>query len=493
MIRWRLFFAFVLTALFLVPLTAHAGERKAVRLDVSVKEADASLNSEWFGVYMEGKKIGWINTSRAKLTEGGKTFYREKTALSMKLTSMGIKVESTKEEVQDFEATPPFRLLRAEFKETDGAVSQKITLTAKGKGYDALMIVAGNETRKYIDSLDYTMADSMSDEVWLKRRPKKGDTIVTRGLEMEDLKLQDSTTTMLGTRETTIDGVKATVHETKTVNHSTNLESTSLYDDAGHMISTKVDIFEMRRETEEASKNTEYSTDIFLKGLAKIDRGLGKPARVTALVLEIQGEAGAILKSGPRQTVVAKGNDVFELKLGKKYGNQIKATPEEIKEALEETTAYPIHDAAVKALAKDAIGDATTDQDKVKRLCKFVNKYIEPSLSASMPKMHDLMKRKAGDCKSYALMFTCLARAVGLPSREVSGFVYMGDDDQAFGGHAWNEVLLDGCWTQVDACWNETSLDATHICLGTDKESGSALLKTFGKLNFKLVQVEGGK
>jgi transglutaminase-like putative cysteine protease len=157
---------------------------------------------------------------------------------------------------------------------------------------------------------------------------------------------------------------------------------------------------------------------------------------------------------------------------------------------LEETTAYPINNDKVKALAKKAIDDAKTDKEKVKKLCQFVHDFIEPKYESSLPRIHDLIERKCGDCKSYALLFTTLARAVGLPSREVSGFVYMGDDLKAFGGHAWNEVLLGGYWVPIDASMNSTDLDAAHICLGTDRESTNAMLQTFGKLQFKLIDVK---
>ena len=196
------------------------------------------------------------------------------------------------------------------------------------------------------------------------------------------------------------------------------------------------------------------------------------------------------MPDGPRQTLVSKGGDVYHLRIGEKYGKKVKATDKEIKDALAETIAYPIRDAKILELAKKAMGNATTDEEKAKNICKFVKDFVQPSLEGTLPKMHDLLERKKGDCKSYALLFTCLSRAVGLPSREVSGFVYMGDDIKSFGGHAWNEVLLDGYWVPVDATLNQVDADARHIRLGTDKESSNNLLKSFGKLNFKLVEVE---
>jgi hypothetical protein len=229
---------------------------------------------------------------------------------------------------------------------------------------------------------------------------------------------------------------------------------------------------------------------LFVLGMAKLDKGIGDSDTLKGLILEFESKEGRIFPDLSRQTVVDKGKGVYQIKLGKEHGKKVKATDKEIEEGRSETLAYPIKDDKVLALAKQAVGDAKTDLDKAKNICKFVKDYIRPQLAASAPKMHDLMIRKEGDCKSYALMFTCLARAAGLTSREVSGFVYMGDGVNAFGGHAWNEVLLDGYWVPVDASMNQVDADPQHICLGTDKESSSNLLKTFGKLNFKVIEVQ---
>ena len=53
--------------------------------------------------------------------------------------------------------------------------------------------------------------------------------------------------------------------------------------------------------------------------------------------------------------------------------------------------------------------------------------------------------------------------------------------------------LINGEWVPVDASWNEVEVNATHLYLGSDKESSNNLLKTYGKLHFKLIEVEGGK
>jgi transglutaminase-like putative cysteine protease len=68
--------------------------------------------------------------------------------------------------------------------------------------------------------------------------------------------------------------------------------------------------------------------------------------------------------------------------------------------------------------------------------------------------------------------------------------MYMGDEVQAFGGHAWNEVAIDGSWIPVDPTWNQVQVDATHIKIGHGDEGETAHLWVLGRLAFRLVSVE---
>ena len=70
--------------------------------------------------------------------------------------------------------------------------------------------------------------------------------------------------------------------------------------------------------------------------------------------------------------------------------------------------------------------------------------------------------------------------------------MYMGDDVKSFGGHAWDEVVLDGKWVPVDPTWNETEVDATHVTLDR-KDRPMNAMGTMGTLGFRLVEVQSAK
>jgi len=57
-----------------------------------------------------------------------------------------------------------------------------------------------------------------------------------------------------------------------------------------------------------------------------------------------------------------------------------------------------------------------------------------------------------GDCTEYAHLVTALARAIGLPSRSIAGFVYSENARVvAKDYHNWSEVMLNKKWQIIDA------------------------------------------
>ena len=61
------------------------------------------------------------------------------------------------------------------------------------------------------------------------------------------------------------------------------------------------------------------------------------------------------------------------------------------------------------------------------------------------------LKRKSGDCTEFMYLFTALARANGIPTRNIAGFVAKENRIlRPADYHNWNEVYLDGSWHLVD-------------------------------------------
>ncbi len=63
----------------------------------------------------------------------------------------------------------------------------------------------------------------------------------------------------------------------------------------------------------------------------------------------------------------------------------------------------------------------------------------------------EALKNKSGDCTEFMYLFTALARANGIPTRNVAGFVARENRIlRPADYHNWNEVYVDGAWYLVD-------------------------------------------
>ena len=476
--RYRMFSLLFVLAFAPVLLAQEAFYRPAIQ----PADIDAAIGSSWYGLYLKDKKIGYSKIS----TERAGDNVVETMVLNMKLVSFDKKAEVNILQTSTFEGKEPFRLIESSMTVNDGASKTQISAKRQGKGFDYVVTAGGVKTSRQADDLGYTLADSLAPEVWLRKGPKLDDKILVRSLDLEDWKFDNVTHTLKAVKKSLVGGIDVKFHEIESRSAKLMFSYLSRHDEKGKILSSHIALFELRRETEEQAKNTEYSSDIFVLGSAKVDAKLGPTTRLTELILEVQGVEPDFLRDSPRQSVVKQGKASI-VQVGKRYGKAMKPSEAEIKEALSETNSYPISNAKIKELAKKAVGDAKTDEEKVKRIVAFTHGYLTPELIATLPNIHDLLEKKRGDCKCYSLVVTNLCRAAGVPCREVAGLIYMGDDAKAFGGHAWNEVLIGGVWVPIDATLNQTDLDAGHISFGEMRSATTAILQSAGKLSFRLV------
>jgi hypothetical protein len=453
------------------------------RHEITQQDIDTALGSDWYGVYFRDVKIGWANNVTNKAVVDGTPVVRSKLAIEIK----GSPADSLLSHEQEYEAAPPYRLRRADFLEVGGGVRNVKRIVPTPTGYEAVIVSGTSQRKRPLPGFQYSLADALCMDVWLRRHaPQPGAQNVCRGIESDLLEVKPETGTLLATKSSLVGGVPVVFHEVKLVGH-TQQEMFVRYDATrGRVIFVDLSQFELRLETEAQAKDASYAADVFVLGMAKLDRGIGNPDRIAALVLEVRGpDLARHIKPGPHQHVELQPDGSAIMKVGPKYAAPVPATETEIAEALRETVRYPIDEPRVKAMALQAIGDARTPREKVARLLRFTRSYIRPQIDAVGPELFDLLDRKAGDCKSYALLFNTLARAVGVPSREVAGLGYMGDDVLAYGGHVWNEVVLDGVWVPVDAQTLYVPMREPHLRGGLADQ-----FTTLPKVTLRVVAVE---
>ncbi|RLA70362.1 MAG: hypothetical protein DRG24_07000 [Epsilonproteobacteria bacterium] len=120
-------------------------------------------------------------------------------------------------------------------------------------------------------------------------------------------------------------------------------------------------------------------------------------------------------------------------------------------------------------LAK-ALQDTSTNKSLLNLITYFKQSQLiyslKPEIDENSPEESFLFKYKKGYCVHYASTFTLLSRALGIPSRVVTG--YKSNREYVYknylivresDAHAWVELYLDGAWKRYDPTAYATSSD----------------------------------
>jgi hypothetical protein len=472
-----------LTLLLVVLLGTIARAQEPTRLELKADEI--KLGTTWYGVYIQGAKSGH---AKLELVRDGDAFvFRTNAQLSMQAMGQAVRMDITDE--QRFAAAAPFAY-RGGRTEIKGGPQTMTFSATPAEGKLAVTIQdPGGERALDVDMPDYTIADALASEIWPRRAPKAGDTLAVRAFDLSNAQASIQTLTVLRIENRTVLGVASSCYVVSITDSVNGAVGTSRITPEGDMLSTFIGNFaELRREPEDVAKQLEKGGDLFFESFTRIDKPLGDPRLVRAMVLEAEGKGVTAFEAGPGISVDRTGDKV-RLTIGPGVP-AVTATEAEIADCLVETVEYPVADERVVALAKEAVGDAATPREKVVRLVGFVYGYIEKAMRPEPVWVLEVLTSKRGDCQEHAILFTTLARAAGVPARTVGGIAYVGDEIQAFGGHAWNEVLIDGKWVPVDPTWNEAAVDATHVRLGPERRGLTQMTWALGGMSFKLVSVE---
>jgi transglutaminase-like putative cysteine protease len=110
----------------------------------------------------------------------------------------------------------------------------------------------------------------------------------------------------------------------------------------------------------------------------------------------------------------------------------------------------------LRAFAHNALHAVTEPRDRAQALAEAVFDAVRYKSGAS--DVHDsaavAFRSGEGVCQDHAHVFFAAARAVGMPARYVSGYLYTGDTQDA-ASHAWADI-----WLGPDLGWQ--SMDVTH-------------------------------
>jgi hypothetical protein len=361
------------------------------------------------------------------------------------------------------------------------------------RGNDFIVKTKGKDGERKLAPPKRTLQISRNFDDWLCSVPKQGATFETYGIGLEDADINTKEVNTFQSKKTVLlGGVATNVYRVQTRSKGA-LSDVEMRSDGTPLKGMIGGFLEVRSEPEATARNHKAANiDLLAAASLPVDKELGDATLVEALTLEVHGLGDYALPTSHRQVLKAKndkGVAILELRRDFKPEKAAPLPDLERKQMLEATPTIQSDAEKIRKLAKEIVGEETDTHRKAQLLKRWVYRKLRKSFNDNASTALEVLDNMAGDCTEHTLLFVTLARAAGIPAREVGGVGYYSNGDPLFGWHAWGEYHDGHQWVSIDPTWNENRVDATHIKF-SDSAEDMAWINVLGKVKFKVVKVE---
>jgi hypothetical protein len=451
---------------------------------------DSLLGEDWYGVYLNGKKAGYARNQMVKNPDGGYTISEDARFL---VSMAGAKQDMHIATERTYGADGALTALRSQvesFGETtvfEGVVQgEKLVLKS----------TVGNSTRE--DTLPRpkeTLDDAVKYSAWIMKDPTIGDNLTFSIFEPMYGKELSGSSKLADVELRRLNNVPTRVYHIETTFELVGLTTTSYVAEDGTVLEDVIaGNMTMRLEPEQVAKDVDYSNDVIVSNAAMLPAPIPNARDRESLRMRLSGPLEKVtLPSDASQKVVQLPGEAVLLETRHSSAKgfehaQLPVTSPEHAEWLKPTTYVQSDDPRVLAKAKEIVGDETNAWKAAEKLCRWVDDNMKSKYSAQLTNTLNVLETLEGDCTEHSILFVGLARAAGIPAREVAGLIYVEEGDRAgFFFHQWAKVWV-GEWVDVDPAFGQPEADATHIKLGEgDLIEQAKLLPLIGQLKIEVL------
>jgi hypothetical protein len=199
------------------------------------------------------------------------------------------------------------------------------------------------------------------------------------------------------------------------------------------------------------------------------------------VVYRLRGAGAAkLFPTDQRQTCTPEGNEAARLVVKSDAPQSREPGPERVAdEYLRATPMINSADGQVGRHLRSAVGRRTDPWEKAVAIEDWVFHNIrKKNFSTAFAPAEEVARTLSGDCTEHSVLTAAMCRAAGIPARCVVGLVYVGSLG-GFGPHMWNEVYVNRRWVALDASFNQSQVDATHLKLSETSLDGVAPFEAF--------------
>lgn len=437
--------------------------------------------TEYFAVFMEGKKVG--HAVQTRTVADGKVTTSEKASITVSRASVSITIETTEISIETTAGVP----LGFEAVQNLGIMAMKVVGTVDSNGKINLTTTSMGTEQK--STLEWPKGAVMAEGLrllTLKKGLKEGTQYSVKVFSPGIMQAVDAQIRIGSKQNVDLLGrVVALTEVTTTLNMpgAGPIVSTSYVDDDLRTQKTGSAIAGMRIEMVACAKEFALGQNDVLELIGKMFLASPEPLNNVGLAKSITYHLSPVSKadsfiipSGDNQSVrqLADGISIVTVEpviapAGAKF--PYKGKDKTVVEAMGPNRFLQSDRKEIIELARRAVGRSKDTAEAVRKIEAFVAEYIDDrTLSVGYASAAEVAASRQGDCSEFAVLTAAMCRAVGIPAQVVVGVAYVEDfaGFQGFGGHAWVQAYVGGKWVGLDASFKAAGrggYDAGHIAL----------------------------
>ena len=460
----------------------------------------AGAEERWYSVYIGDQKVGYIVQSRTENSQGLQpvieTSVESRTELNrlnnrVELYFKGSYIESSLGELIAFrgesrlssqtvktevEVNPGELVIRTML--GDKADTRTVSFAGKIAGPEGLRLISLQSLKGNGDTVSFQMYSAEMTRIVRGTRTVTGrETLAGPNGEIDCLKVLDTYENLPVKRTLWLD---SDGFEVKTSDPSPFGEITARFAEK-----SEASILASAALPDEVYERTLGLSNIRLPQARLLES-------VTIKITHKKPELGWPALEGEYQHVLEKGADVLVLRIDRPSLPDSEKTAADMSDYLKSNVYLDAEDPLVQRTAKEIVAKEQDTYRKAILLKNWVSRKMNFDLGITLAPSSEVMRNLRGTCAAYASLLASLARAAGIPSRYLMGYVYL---NGIWGGHAWTEAYVNGAWIPLDAAVNGPGIaDAARFYFSRTtlhEGPGEATLggqQLYGNIDIKIVE-----
>ncbi len=427
-------------------------------------DIEALMGENWYGLYMNGQKAGY-SLNKVSRDEKRRVHVVEDARFMVNMAGVKQDMHIFSDRVYGEDGA----LIEIISEVVDPAQKSRFHAVVSGEELLLTSLVGANTTETRLPKPAESLLDAVRNAHWARQKPQVGDAI--NFSVFEPLYQQDVTgmSRIIDAEERVFNGVATKVFKIRTAIDLMAIDTVSYVTETGVTLEEQVaGSITMRLEPKEVAKDVTYSNDVIISNAAMVAGPIDNPRARQSLRLALRGPLNEnLLINDERQRMTPKEDHVdFQsrlLDLEAVPAAQLPVTDGELLRYVKPTQFIQSDHPKLVEKAREIVGEEKDSLIIARKLCSWVYSHMTNLYSAQLSNALEALDSLEGDCTEHSVLFVGLARAAGLPAREVAGLIYI-NKEPGFYFHQWATVWV-GRWVDMDPTFNQPSADTTHIKL----------------------------